>query len=187
MDHRSARWLADKGRGLGLELELERFEFNRVVPQDCYLEVEERRIEGLPFFDGGFTSHEGISGRIGPIGSDAEIGMGEVMRGAGPLGAQANQEFQKYRKLSRSRGQQALVAVTVGEKPGLMATNAPDFRQPFGPPCFRSAAISRNGWRDAPVATPRPGWWHRPNAPVRSHSTSPGWSRATAKTCPRSW
>ena len=134
VDHESARWLAEKGRDLGLVLELERFEFNRVVPQDCYLEVEGRRIEGLPFFDGGFTSHEGISGRIGPIGSDAEIGLGEVMRGAGPLGAQANQEFQKYRKFSRPGGHQALVAVTVGEKPGLMATNAPDFRQPFGPP-----------------------------------------------------
>ena len=61
VDHESARWLADKGRDLGLVLELERFEFNRVVPQDCHLEVEGRRIEGLPFFDGGFTSHEGIS------------------------------------------------------------------------------------------------------------------------------
>lgn len=139
-DHESARWLAGRGRELGLDLELERFEFNRVVPQDCYLEVAGRRIEGLPFFDGGFTSPEGISGRMGPVGSAAEIGLGEVVRGSGPLGAAPNEEFQKTR---RSGGHQALVAVTVGGEPGLMAANAPDFRQPFGPPVLQVSSEER--------------------------------------------
>ena len=139
-DHQSARWLAEKGSALDLELELERFEFNRVVPKECYLEVDGRRIQGLPFFDGGFTSPEGISGRIGPVGSGVEIGLGEVVRSSGPLGAGPNEEFQKSR---RSAGHQALVAVTVGGKPGLMATNAPDFLQPFGPPVLQVGSEER--------------------------------------------
>ncbi|MAF38962.1 MAG: hypothetical protein CL696_08830 [Chloroflexi bacterium] len=126
-DNRSARWLVDKGRSLGLDLELERFEFDRVVPRDCYLEINGRRIQGLPFFDGGFTSPDGISGRIGPIGSGSEIGLGEIVRGTN----QASQDFR------RSPGHLALVAVTLGGKPGLMATNAPAFRQPFGPPVLQ--------------------------------------------------
>lgn len=71
VDHLFARWLAQRGRELGLDLELESFQLNRVVPQDCFLEIEGRRIEGLPFFDGSFTSAEGISGHIGSAGSSA--------------------------------------------------------------------------------------------------------------------
>lgn len=134
VDHESARWLADKGRELGLALELESFKFRRVVPQDCFLEVGGRRIEGLPFFDANLTSQDGISGRFGSVGSGAEIGLGAVSRASGPLGAEPNREFQT----SRISGEnQALVAVTLGESPGLMASNAPDFRQSFGPPVLQ--------------------------------------------------
>lgn len=139
-DHESARWLAEKGRELGVEMELESFRFSRVLPQDCFLEVAGRRIEGLPFFDCGFTSSEGVSGRIGPIGTSAEIGLGEVIRASGPLGGEPNKEFQESR---RSAGHNALVAVTAGGKPGLMASNAPDFRQPFGPPVLQVSSDER--------------------------------------------
>ncbi len=54
-DHESARWLAEKGHGLGVDLKLESFTMSRVVPQECYLEVGGRQIQGLPFFDGGLT------------------------------------------------------------------------------------------------------------------------------------
>lgn len=133
-DHESARWLAETGQALGVDLKLESFHLSRVVPQECYLEVGGRRIQGLPFFDGGFTSPEGISGSIGPAGSGTQIGLGRVGRASGPLGAEPNVEFQKNR---RSSDHGALVAVASGESPGLMASNAPDFRQPFGPPVLQ--------------------------------------------------
>ncbi len=133
-DHESARWLAEKGHGLGVDLKLESFTMSRVVPQECYLEVGGRQIQGLPFFDGGLTWAGGVSGNIGPIGSGADIGLGQVGRASGPLGAEPTKEFQNNR---RSTVHQALIAVATGDSQGLMASNAPDFRQPFGPPVLQ--------------------------------------------------
>ena len=133
-DQESARWLVNKGQNLGVALTLESFHLNRVAPHECYLEVGERIIQGLPIFDGGFTAREGISGRIGFIGSSAQIGLSRVGRASGPLGAEPNVEFQKNRRLKQH---EALVAVASGESPGLMASNAPDFCQPFGLPVLQ--------------------------------------------------
>ena len=133
-DQESAKWLVDMGQHLGVDLTLERFHLNRVAPRECYLEVGERIIQGLPIFDGGFTEPEGISGSIGFIGSSSQIGLDRVGRASGPLGAEPNVEFQKNR---RTKQHEALVAVASGESPGLMASNAPDFRQPFGLPVLQ--------------------------------------------------
>ena len=133
-DQESAKWLVNMGQHLGVALTLERFHLNRVAPRECYLEVGERIIQGLPIFDGGFTAPEGISGSIGFIGSSAQIGLDRVGRASGPLGAEPNVEFQKNR---RSNQHEALVAVASGESPGLMASNAPDFCQPFGLPVLQ--------------------------------------------------
>ena len=133
-DQESARWLVNKGQNLGVALTLESFHLNRVAPHECYLEVGDRIIQGLPIFDGGFTAREGISGRIGFIGSSAQIGLSRVGRASGPLGAEPDVEFQKIR---RSKQHEALVAVASGESPGLMASNAPDFCQPFGLPVLQ--------------------------------------------------
>ena len=133
-DRESAEWMVRIGGSLGVDLTLEPFPLNQVMPQECYLEVGGRIIQGLPIFDGGFTSPEGISGRIGTIGSSAPIGLGRVGRSSGPLGAEPDVEFQNNR---RSKQHQALVAVTSGESPGLMASNAPEFCQPFGLPVLQ--------------------------------------------------
>ena len=130
-DHESARWLADKVREIGPGPQLESFWLSRVDPQDCYLEVDGGRINGLPMFDGGFTAPQGISGRIGPIGSDAEIGLGEVSRG-GP----GNQVLTDAREANAHQG---LIAVTVGDRPGLMPMNATVFPRSFGPPVLQVA------------------------------------------------
>ena len=187
-DHESARWLAEMVRETGPEPRLEPFELSRVDPQDCYLEVDGSRIQGLPMFDGSFTSPQGITSRFGPIGSGAEIGLGEVTRG-GP----ANHALNEARE---SNGHQGLVAVTVGDRPGLMPMNATAFPGFFGPPVLqvarevgdqlrsyaergleatltasaaRTAAESFNvvaeiegAYQDLPpliVMTPRSGWW----------------------------
>ena len=132
VDHESARWLADKAREIGGAAELEPFELSRVDPRDCRLEVGGSRIAGLPMFDGTFTSSEGIRGRIGPIGTGTEIGLGWVMRGGGL----ENRVLDNARK---SGGHQALVAVTVGDRPGLMPMNATAFPKSFGPPVLQVA------------------------------------------------
>ena len=77
MDNASAQWLVNQVRQLGIKAELESFGLNRIDPQSCYLRIAGRRIDGAPMFEGGFTSAEGVSGRLGPLGSDAEIGLVE--------------------------------------------------------------------------------------------------------------
>lgn len=89
VDRRSADWLSDEVRRIGLVPERESFALSRIDPASARLTVRDRRIEGLPLFDGAFTDADGIRGRLGPIGSDAEIGLVEAppnTAAAGPWG-----------------------------------------------------------------------------------------------------
>ena len=64
VDDRSAEWLADQVRAIGLEPVLEPYDVDRVDPGDCHLEIGGRRIEGVPLHDGGFTDAGGIDGEL---------------------------------------------------------------------------------------------------------------------------
>ena len=128
-DHESARWLTEKVRALGVDAEAERFELSRIDPEVCYLEVDGQRIEGLPMYDGTFTGPEGIRRHLGQLGSSSDIGLAVVRRGAG-----VNEALQAARQSADYKG---IVAVTIGGQPGLMASNAPKFWGPFGPPVLQ--------------------------------------------------
>jgi len=130
-DHASAEWLADQVRQSGAEPALEPFTLSRIDPQSCYLRIADRRIDGVPLFDAAFTDSEGVRGKLGPLGSDAEIGLAETepftlmeprREQAGPL-AQARRSRHK-----------AVVLLTRGGRPGLFLLNALSFTKPFGPP-----------------------------------------------------
>src|SRR3989449_7051934 len=75
----SAEWLAGQVRQLGVKPSLEAFALSRVDPQLAYVRIADRRIDGVPMFDAGFTTSLGVSGRLGPLGSDAEIGLAETL------------------------------------------------------------------------------------------------------------
>src|SRR5262245_1099470 len=62
VDRLSGDWLADEVRQIGLEPVLEEFRLNRVDPVHASLTLDGRTIEGLPLFDGDFTTSAGISG-----------------------------------------------------------------------------------------------------------------------------
>jgi hypothetical protein len=47
----------------------EAFSFERVDPQQTFLELDGTRIEAMPVFDAPPTDATGISGTIGPMGS----------------------------------------------------------------------------------------------------------------------
>jgi len=129
VDRRSGDWLCDQVRRIGVTPVRESFGVNRIDPENGRLIVGDRRIEGLPLFDGAFTDARGLRGRLGPIDSDAEIGLVEAApntAAAGPLG--------QARRQSRPR---ALVCVTRGGLPGLCPSNADFFRMPFGPPVLQ--------------------------------------------------
>ena len=129
VDRASGDWLANQVRLTGLPAALESFPVNRVDPVAGTLTIDGRRIEGLPLFDGQFTSAAGIRGRLGPLGSNAEIGLAETAvngAAAGALGA-----------ARKAGGHLAIVAMTKGRRPGLCPSNGDSFLNPFGPPVLQ--------------------------------------------------
>lgn len=188
VDRISGDWLADEVRQCGLKPSREAFTIDRVDPVTASLSADARRIEGIPLFDGGFTNAAGVTGRLGPLASDAPIGLTEIApntAGAGALG--------EARRQNRHR---AIVVVTRGGRPGLCPSNAESFLHPFGPPVLQVsseeagslAGLAHNGsevsliaqvkrtpaeafnvlaiipgtQRDLPplvIMTPRSGWW----------------------------
>ena len=54
-DEASAHWLADHVRAAGLEPRLEGYDVHRLDPGECFLELDGRRIEGVPLFDCTYT------------------------------------------------------------------------------------------------------------------------------------
>lgn len=129
VDEQSARWLARQARQCGVTPSLETFTLHRVDPRSCYLQIGERRIEGLPIFDGEFTDADGVGGRIGPLDSEAEIGLAEGTPNAEYVPA--------YAKMRREARHRAIVLVTRGARPGLSPINASRFNEPYGPPILQ--------------------------------------------------
>src|SRR5258707_11728085 len=123
VDRLSAEWLAREVSNAGLVPALEPFSLERVDPTSAFLVVKGRRMEGVPLFDAGFTDAAGDDGRLGRLGGDAEIGLGECAPNAaatGPLG-----------EARRSARHMAIVCVTRGLRPGLCPSNADMFLMPF--------------------------------------------------------
>jgi hypothetical protein len=129
VDRESGDWLASQVRDAGLTASRETFNISRIDPLTASLTIENRRIDGVPLFDGGFTDAAGVSGKIGALGSEAPIGLVEIApntAGASAIGDARQQN--KHR---------AIVAVTRGGRPGLCPSNAESFLHPFGPPVLQ--------------------------------------------------
>jgi hypothetical protein len=129
VDNASGDWLCEQVRKAGLSPTQESFPLDRVDLRENILIVGERRIEGVPLFDGAFTDPQGVRGRFGGLETSSEIGLTDVSvntASAGPLG--------EARRASRHR---AIVAVTRGRRPGLCPSNADLFLRPFGPPVLQ--------------------------------------------------
>ncbi len=137
VDVTSAEWLAAEVQVLGLEADLEPVALTRIDPQVCFIEAEGRRVTGLPSFDGGFTGSDGISGRVGPLGSEAEIGVAEATPG------EFKEAIDAFDAERESHRHQAYVVVTLGGRQGLAAKNAPRFLSPFGPPVLQVSSEER--------------------------------------------
>ena len=87
----------------GLEPDLEWLGFSKIDLHAAYVEVDGRRAEGVPLFDGGFTAADGVGGRLGDLDA-GEIGLAHV-------GPRPGQAFTRYR---RSTPHRAVVTATGG-------------------------------------------------------------------------
>jgi hypothetical protein len=132
VDERSGDWLANEVRQIGLDPVREEFSLSRVDPVSASLVVNGRSIAGLPLFDGAFTGPAGIAGRLGPLNSDAPIGLTEIAPNGQEAGA-----LGEARRHNRHR---AIVVVTRGLRPGFCPSNADSFLDSFGPPVLQVAS-----------------------------------------------
>ncbi len=139
VDQASAEWLANEVRQSGAEPSLEPFTLSRLDPQECYLRIGDRRFDGVPLFDAGLTSIEGVRGRLGPLGSDAEVGLAETtpFRVHEPIGIEERNQVAE----ARHSGHKAVVLLTCGTRPGLFLVNAGTFTKPFGPPMLQVSSL----------------------------------------------
>jgi len=144
VDQKSAEWLAREVRRLGVEPSFEAFTLSRIDPQSCYLRVAGRRIDGVPLFDSGFTAAEGVHGKLGPLGSDAEIGLAESEpAGLSDTGIPQRRQVQEGRRSQHK----AVVVLTRGPRPGLFLLNASAFTKPFGPPMLQISSAESDWLR----------------------------------------
>lgn len=134
VDALSAEWLSMEMEALGLPVLREPYSLSRITVEQAFIRTDGRTIEGLPLFDGGVTDAVGVHGRIGPFGSDAAIGIVD-------FGVEAASQTIDERR--RSTHHQALVAITAGGRPGLMARNATYFNHPFGVPVLQVSSEER--------------------------------------------
>src|SRR6185295_15885081 len=132
VDRASGNWLCDEVRKAGLTPSREPFSLDRVDPLSAALIARDRRIEGLPLFDGAFTDERGIRGRLGSLEGDAEVGLTDAVPNAAGAGVVGDAR--------RQGGHKAIVCITRGGRPGLCPSNADFFLQPFGPPVLQVAS-----------------------------------------------
>lgn len=133
VDNASGDWLENQVRDAGLSASRETFAINRIDLTTNVLRAGTYQVEGVPLFEGSFTDAEGVTGRLGPLASDAPIGLIEIApntAGAGSLG--------EARRQNRHR---AIVAVTRGGRPGLCPSNAENFLHPLGPPVLQVSSV----------------------------------------------
>lgn len=133
VDRRSGEWLFESVARAGLTPARETFVLDRVDPRDCRVMIDGRRVDGLPLFDGAFTGAAGVSGRLGPVGSDSEIGLVVAAPNTAAAGALGDAR--------RQNRHQAIVCVTRGARPGLCLNNADAFLKPFGPPVLQVSSV----------------------------------------------
>ncbi len=138
-DGNSGTWLMGEVRESGLKPGRENFNISRIDPVTSTITAGSRRVEGLPLFDGGFTDARGVKGRMGALGSAAEIGVTELTPNAAERGA-----LLEARRASRHL---AIVAITRGGRPGLCPSNAESFLHPFGPPVLQISS-EESGWAE---------------------------------------
>ena len=124
-DNASGIWLRDQVRRIGVTTALEGFTLQRIDPVLASLTAGERRIEGIPLFDGGFTNKNGVTDQFGVLNSGAPIGLTESLPNAAGAGALGD-----ARRMNRHK---AIICITRGGRPGLCPSNADSFLQPFGP------------------------------------------------------
>lgn len=134
-DALGADWLAQQARDLGAVVAVETFAVARLDPVSVCLEIGGKSFPGVPVFDAPATGGDGITGRLGPAGSPATIGVVALS----PWAVYS----ESYQTLRQTPGHRALAIICDGREPGLGLLNAERFRVPYGAPAIHLDSDSR--------------------------------------------
>ena len=141
VDNQSADWLMQRIEMLDVAATDTAFEFQRLQPITTQLSLAGSTIPGVPLYDCHYTNESAITGSIGELGSNADIGVSMSLPFAsapnGLLIHAARKEWQH----------KAIVVVTDSRLPkdGVALLNAEDFTSPFGPPVLQ---VANKHWAD---------------------------------------
>ncbi len=136
-DNDTAEWLAGEVSKRGGECTPRQFALDRLDLRAAFLEAGSARREALPFFDGGFTTADGLRGRIGVQGSGAPIVLVTLDQAA------ISSEGRSIAALRRDPTVRGIVAITEGGMPGLCPSNAFDFLSPYGAPVLQMSSTAK--------------------------------------------
>ena len=132
-DLRTAEWLAGLANEAGVSAALHKFDLRRWAPRRCEVYAGDRVAEGVPLFDGGTTTAEGVAGRLGPLPAEPGcIGLGAL----GPEAGDDNRLIADARAMSTYPALVTIAKMNPG-LPGLALRNADRFNAPFGPPVLQ--------------------------------------------------
>jgi hypothetical protein len=141
VDNQSADWLIERIEALGVTATDTVFDFERVRPVTNQLSIAGSAFSGVPLYDCQYTDENGISGSVGVLGSNADIGV--IM--ALPI---ASSPSGRLVLAARKEGKhKAIVIVADSQLPedGVAPQNAEDFLKPFGPPVLQ---VANRHWAD---------------------------------------
>jgi hypothetical protein len=141
VDNQSADWLIERIEALGVAATDTVFDFERVQPITNQLSIAGSTFSGVPLYDCQYTNEKGISGTIGELGSNADIGVIMALPVASSPGG-------RLVLAARKKGKhKAIVVVADSQLPedGVAPQNAEDFLTPFGPPVLQ---LANRHWAD---------------------------------------
>ena len=125
-DNETAYWLADEINKCGLTAEVDTFNFIKRTPGKCEVTNGTHTAIGLPMFDGGSTSSNGIKGPHGSLNTDDVIAITKY-------GSSTNDESSINLNEAREKNKHpAIVAIAdvFPNIPGLAVLNAESYRKP---------------------------------------------------------
>lgn len=131
-DRQTALWLARHVEQFGGRASLQSFPFVRREFTSAFLELDGKRIEGLPCFDA-LPQSAPVSGMLGELNSTAPLGVCEFLPNAP---SPRNKPFYEARRAENHLG---IIAIAHGGnvRPGLAVVNAESFSEPYGSPVLQ--------------------------------------------------
>ena len=139
-DNETAHWLADEIKRCHLVPELDSFNFTKRTPGKSIVTNGFHTAKGLPLFDGGSTSPDGVKGAFGSLEDKNVIAVTKY--GSSTM----DEATIKLNNARKGDEHPAIVAIAdvSPSKAGLAVLNAESYKNPFGPPVLQVATKESN-------------------------------------------